>query len=70
MFAGTATRVEAATPAPWIFVRRNADADRDRAGVDIDVRGIGGGCCPPLPLEKPPRIEQSGKSGSGVKFCR
>jgi hypothetical protein len=35
--ARMAAWVEAASPAPWIFLERNADPLGDRAGVDIAI---------------------------------
>ena len=37
MLARMGARIEAARPAPWIFVRRDTNADRDRSGVDVTV---------------------------------
>jgi|SRR5216684_3522281 len=37
MFARMRTRIEAATPFPWVGVKRVADAPRDRPDADIAV---------------------------------
>jgi hypothetical protein len=39
MLARMGARIEAARPAPWIFVRRDTNADRDRSGVDVTADG-------------------------------
>src|ERR1700736_6068246 len=37
MLARLTAGIETARPSPWVFVMRNAGADRDRADVDIAI---------------------------------
>ncbi len=39
-FSGVTARIEATSPAPWIFVRGDAGAERDRADADVAIEHV------------------------------